>query len=65
MASVFIASTKREVLNHFISFSRDQLDYIVRMWLNHYHERVPHRDVGRNYILGLLGETGLFKYLSP
>ncbi len=47
-AESFIASTKREVLNRFVCFSRDQIDYIVRTWLNHYHERRPHRGVGRD-----------------
>lgn len=44
----YIASTKREVLNHFICFSRGQLDYILRVWLDHYHHRRPHRGVGRD-----------------
>ena len=44
----FIGTTKREVLNHFFCFSRGQLDYILRVWLNHYHEQRPHRGVGRD-----------------
>ncbi len=44
----FIGSTKREVLNHFVCFSRGQLDYILRVWLKHYHEQRPHRGVGRD-----------------
>ena len=44
----FIGTTKREVLNHFICFSRGQLDYILRVWLKHYHEQRPHRGVGRD-----------------
>ena len=44
----YIGTTKREVLNHFICFSRGQLDYILRVWLKHYHEQRPHRGVGRD-----------------
>jgi len=44
----FISSTRREVLNHFICFSRGQLDYILSVWLRHYHEARPHRGVGRD-----------------
>jgi putative transposase len=44
----FIASTKREVLNHFVCFSRDQLDHIIRIWIRHYSEERPHRGVGRD-----------------
>jgi putative transposase len=47
-AETFIASTRREVLNHFVCFSRDQLDHILRIWLRHYHEDRPHRGVGRD-----------------
>ncbi len=45
-AESFIGSLKRECLNHFVCFSRDQLDYIVRTWVNHYNTRRPHRGVG-------------------
>ena len=44
----FIGSTKRETLNHFVCFSLEQLDYINREWLTHYHEHRPHRGVGRD-----------------
>jgi putative transposase len=44
----YIGKTKQEVLNHFICFSRGQLDYILRVWLKHYHEQRPHRGVGRD-----------------
>jgi len=44
----FIGSTKLEVLNHFVCFSRGELDYIIRVWLKHYHEQRPHRGVGRD-----------------
>ena len=35
-------------LNHFICFSRGQLDYILRVWQKYYHEQRPHRGVGRD-----------------
>lgn len=44
----FVASTKREVLDDFICFNRKQLDYILDIWLKHYHEHRPHRGVGRD-----------------
>ncbi len=44
----YIGKTKQEVLNHFICFSRGQLDYILRVWLKHYHGQRPHRGVGRD-----------------
>ena len=44
----FVSSTRRETLNHFICFSRGQLDYIIDIWLRHYHECRPHRGVGRD-----------------
>ena len=44
----YISTTKREVLNYFVCFSRGQVDYILRVWLKHYHEHRPHRRVGRD-----------------
>ena len=44
----YIGKTKQEALNHFICFSRGQLDYILRVWLKHYHEQRYHRGVGRD-----------------
>ena len=44
----YIGSTKREVLNHFICFSRGQLNYINRVWMKYYHGHRPHRGVGRD-----------------
>ena len=44
----YIGSFKREILNHFVCFSRSQLYYINRVWLRHYHEQRPHRGVGRD-----------------
>ena len=43
-----IGKMKHEVLNNFFCFSRGQLDYILRVWLKHYHEQRPHRGVGRD-----------------
>lgn len=47
-AESYIGSFKREILNHFVSFSLDQLDYINRVWLDYYHKHRPHRGVGRD-----------------
>jgi len=35
-----------ECLNHFVWFNRDQLDYINRIWIDHYNTGRPHRGVG-------------------
>ncbi len=43
----FIGTLKCECWNHFMCFSKDQLDYIVRTRLRHYHKHRPHRRVGR------------------
>lgn len=45
-AESFIGTLKRECLNHFICFSRDQLDYIIRTWIEHYNTERPHRGAG-------------------
>ncbi len=42
----FIGSLKRECLNRFVCFSKDQLDYIVRTWDKHYNTERPHRGSG-------------------
>ncbi len=44
----YIGKMKQELLNHFICFGLDQLDYINRVWLKHYHEQRPHRGIGRD-----------------
>jgi putative transposase len=42
----FIGTLKRECLNQFICFSRDQLDYVNRTWIEHYNTERPHRGIG-------------------
>ena len=44
----WIETTKREILNCFICFGLDQLDYIVTTWITHYNARRPHRGIGMN-----------------
>jgi putative transposase len=44
----YISSVRRETLNHFVCFSRRQLDYILSVWRDHYQQRRPHRGVGRD-----------------
>lgn len=49
----FIGTLKRECLNHFICFSRDQLDYVNRAWIEHYNTERPHRGIGmKSNVLG-------------
>ncbi len=45
-AESFIGTLKRECLNHFVCFSRSQLDYIARTWVKHYNTERPHRGSG-------------------
>ena len=47
-AESFIGTIKRECLNYFMCFSRDQLDYITDTWVRHYNTERPHRGVGMN-----------------
>ena len=46
MANAFvetwIESTKREILNYFMCFDIEQLDYILSLWLRHYNLERPH-----------------------
>jgi len=41
----YIGKLKRECLNHFICFSKQQMDYINREWLAYYHNHRPHQGV--------------------
>jgi putative transposase len=51
-SETWIESTKREILNYFICFSLEQLDYILKTWLSHYHFERPHRGIGmKNEVL--------------
>ena len=45
-AESFVGTIKRECPNHFMCFSRDQLDYITETWVRHYNTERPHRGVG-------------------
>jgi putative transposase len=51
-AESFIGTLKRECLNHFICFSRDQMNYIVQTWVKYYNTERPHRgkDIGNNLL---------------
>ena len=51
-AESFIGTIKRECLNFFICFSRSQLDYILRTWVNYYNAERPHRgrEIGNNVL---------------
>jgi len=51
-AECWIGKAKHYCLNYFVCFSRDQLDYIVRTWVRHYHTERPHqgKDIG-NHVL--------------
>lgn len=56
MANAFvetwIESHKRECLNHFMCFSLDQRDYIIKTWVRYYNTLRPHRGIGmKNEVL--------------
>ena len=44
----FIGKFKHECLNHFVCFSRGQLQHIVTVWLRYYNTRRPHQGLGIN-----------------
>jgi putative transposase len=51
-AESFIGTLKKECLNHFLCFSREQLDYIVATWCAHYNTERPHQgqDIGNRVL---------------
>ncbi len=48
----FIANLKGECLNHFIIFSRSQMNYVVQSWVSYYNTERPHRgkDIGNRVL---------------
>jgi putative transposase len=46
----FLSHLKAECLNHFVIFSRSQMDYVVQTWVDHYLRERPHRSLG-NWVL--------------
>ena len=53
----WVASIKRECLNHFLCFSRSHLDHIVGAYIKFYNEQRPHQGLG-NRTLGSKPEIG-------
>ena len=47
-AESFIGTIKRECLNHFVCFGRDQLDYVTDTWVRRYNTERPHRGADMN-----------------
>jgi hypothetical protein len=43
----FIASVRRELLDHFIIFSQDQLYYLLKTFIEHYNTKRPHQGIGQ------------------
>jgi putative transposase len=50
MANAFvecwIGSLKKEALNHIVGLSREQINYVVNLWVAHYNAVRPHRGKG-------------------
>ena len=46
----YIGTMKLELPIHISCFRRAQLDYVLRVWRKHYHEKRPRRGVGRDNI---------------
>jgi putative transposase len=44
----FIGKIKQECLDYFYCLSLGQLDYIVSVWLRHYHTQRPHQGKDKN-----------------
>lgn len=54
----FIQSLQVECLDHFLVFGEKHLDYLVREYVEHYHEERPHQGLG-NRRVNDLGPPGL------
>jgi putative transposase len=48
----FIQSIQVECLDYFLVFSEKHLDYIVRQYVEHYHEERPHQGLGNQLLSG-------------
>jgi putative transposase len=42
----WIQSLKQEVLDHFLVFGQEHFDYIVREYVDYYHDCRPHQGIG-------------------
>lgn len=51
----WIQSLKQEALDHFIVFGQSHFDFIVREYVEYYHEERPHQGIG-NVLLSQRGE---------
>ena len=48
----WIQSLKHEALNHFVVFGPAHFDHIVCEFVDYYHERRPHQEVGNRLLAG-------------
>ena len=48
----FIQSIQVECLDHFLVFGEKHFDYLVREYLEHYHQERPHQGLGNRLISG-------------
>ncbi len=48
----FIQSIQVECLDHFLVFGEKHFDYLVREYIEHYHQERPHQGVGNRLIAG-------------
>jgi putative transposase len=48
----FIQSVQQECLDHFLIFGEQHLDYLVREYVEHYHQERPHQSLGNVPLVG-------------
>jgi len=51
-AESFVASIKREILNHFVCISLSQVDYLINRFIDFYNAKRPHQgtDIGNRVL---------------
>ncbi|CAM2006629.1 Transposase [Acanthopleuribacter pedis] len=52
-----IRSIREECLDRFVIFSWEQLEYLLREYVTHYHEERPHQGLGNRLISGEQGQS--------
>jgi putative transposase len=48
----FIQTIQVECLDHFLTFSEKHLDYLVRQYVDYYHQERPHQSLGNVPLTG-------------
>jgi putative transposase len=48
----FVQSIQRECLDHFLVFGEKYFDYLVREYVNYYHDERPHQGLNNKLLTG-------------